>query len=75
MDDLTSAFIYQYLNRITSEAETVMAAYRQAVRLDKCDTVDLIDYIESRVRYETATAIEKDIIDIMSWGRHQTPPN
>lgn len=67
MDDLTAAFIYQYLNRITSEAESIMAVYRQAVRLDKCDTVDLIDYIESRVRYETATAIERDIIEIMSW--------
>ena len=35
MDDLTAAFIYQYLNRITSEAETVMAANHLSITIAK----------------------------------------
>mgnify|MGYP004660931625 CR=1 FL=1 len=68
MKDLSDAWIYQYLERITSEYENLLHEMERQLLAD-CDTVDLIDYIEARQRYQQAIKMQQDIILIMHIGR------
>lgn len=68
MKDLSDAWIYQYLERITSEYENLLHEMERQL-LASCDTVDLIDYIEARQRYQQAIKMQQDIILIMHIGR------
>lgn len=68
MKDLSDAWIYQYLERITSEYENLLHEMERQL-LASCDTVDLIDYIEARQRYQQAIKMQQDIILILHIGR------
>ena len=68
MKDLSYAWIYQYLERITGEYENLLHDMERQL-LANCDTVDLIDYIEARQRYQQAVKMQQDIILIMHIGR------
>lgn len=68
-NELAFTAIYEYLQRITSEYENQLIALRRNVSLKNADTVDIIDYIETRVRYQTACDIQRDIAHVIAWGR------
>lgn len=68
MKDLSYSWIYQYLERITGEYENLLHDMERRL-LASCDTVDLIDYIETRQRYQQAVKMQQDIILIMHIGR------
>lgn len=60
--------ILQYLMRITSELEVQLQEMQTHFKLQNADSVDIIDYIEMRASYHTATKMERDILNILSWN-------
>ena len=69
---LAEEWIYQYLERITSELEALVdEAGDRSLR--RCDTLDLVEYIEAVQRYRQAVAMQKDIVRILSITRRALP--
>lgn len=69
---LAEEWIYQYLERITSELEALVAETGDR-SLRRCDTLDLVEYIEAVQRYRQAVAMQKDIVWILSAARRISP--
>lgn len=65
-DEFLQACIYQYLERKVSGYETQLQTLRQNITLKNADTVDIIDYIETRIRFQTAAAIQSDIVQLIA---------
>ncbi len=69
---LAEEWIYQYLERITSELEALVAETGDRF-LRRCDTLDLVEYIEAVQRYRQAVVMQKDIVRILSITRRIPP--
>lgn len=61
--------IYEYLMRVTSAYDAELAQVSNLL-LKNADTVDIIDYIETRQRSETANRISSELIQLIAWVRH-----
>lgn len=67
--DFLVSCIYEYLNRVVSEEERKLILLHKKTNLSKLDTVDIIDLVETRVRYDTLCEVEQSLYQILSW-RH-----
>ncbi len=61
--------MYEYLSRVVGEEETKLIQMHRKTNLSKMDSVDIIDLIETRVRYETLCEVEYNLYQILSWRR------
>lgn len=61
--------LYEYLNRVVGEEESKLIQMYRKMNLSKMDSVDIIDLIETRIRYETLCEVEHDLFQILSWRR------
>ncbi len=69
MNDFIISCIYEYLTRVVSEEERKLITLHKKTNLSKLDSVDIIDLVETRVRYETLCEVEYRLCQILSW-RH-----
>ena len=68
MNDLARAWIFEYLERVTSQMECELYEV-QRKSLQSCDALDIIDYIELLYRYRQAISMQQDIVQIMAFSR------
>ena len=64
--EFLQACLYEYLDRKTTIYEAQLQALRQNLTLKNADTVDIIDYIETRIRFQTAAHIQSDIVQLIA---------
>lgn len=64
--EFLQACIYQYLDRKVINYEAQLDALRRNFSLKNADTVDIIDYIETRIRFQTAAAMQSDIVQLIA---------
>ena len=62
----------EYIYRSTFRLENELIEIRNRIRSDRIDNVDLITYIETNTRIQTAEEIFGDLYNIMTLAR---PPN
>ncbi len=67
--DYLVSCMYEYLSRIVGEEESKLIQLHRKTNLSKMDSVDIIDLIETRVRYETLCEVEHNLYQILSWRR------
>ncbi len=58
--------IYQYLDRKVINYEVQLDALRRNLTLKNADTVDIIDYVETRIRFQTAAQMQSDIVQLIA---------
>lgn len=59
--------LLQYLQRYVDSLEVQLTECRRNLNLQYVDAVDIIDFVETRAAYATATRIMGDILKILSW--------
>lgn len=68
MNDFVISCVYEYLERIITAEEIQLEKLRER-GLTSLDTVDIIDLVETRARYETLCQVQHDITEVFKWGR------